>query len=371
MKIAYLLGSLNRGGTETLMLDVMRHAKSQQLNAIAVYRKSGELENEFLHSGVKFIKINSTHLFKYIIKLRSLIQIEKVDIIHAQQPLDALLAKWSCVGLNIKIILTLHGFDYAHNKKGLTILKYILKRTDLNIYVSTFQKEYYSHKYGLKKQKQLVVYNGISFDKFKQTEIPKKSEKLRAELNIATNSIILGSVGNFVEVRDQLTICRFLNLLKQENIDYHFIFIGKKSDSKPELYNRCVEYCRQVGISEKVSFLGSRNDIPEILPQLDAFIYSTDHDTFGIAVIEAIATGIPVFVNDWAVMTEITDAGKYATIYKTKDEADLLQHFLLFLENKQAYKQEAKDAAHLVMEQYSIERHIENLKQIYSMQRKE
>lgn len=53
---------------------------------------------------------------------------------------------------------------------------------------------------------------------------------------------------------------------------------------------------------DKVHFMGPRSDVPELLASWDAFLYSTDHDTFGIAVVEAIAAGLPTFVNDWEVM---------------------------------------------------------------------
>jgi glycosyltransferase involved in cell wall biosynthesis len=132
------------------------------------------------------------------------------------------------------------------------------------------------------------------------------------------------------------------------------------------LYNDCVKYCRQNNLLENVSFLGSRDDVPGILSQLDAFVYATDHDTFGIGVVEAMAVGIPVFVNDWMVMSEITDDGKYATLYKTKDEQDLLRHFLLFLQDKTNYLTKAANASSFVRQKYSIEKYIEKLKQVYS-----
>jgi len=63
-----------------------------------------------------------------------------------------------------------------------------------------------------------------------------------------------------------------------------------------------------------VSFLGLRNDVPVILPQMNAFIYSTEHDTFGIASLGG--NGLPIFrclSTIGAVMQEITGQGKYAT----------------------------------------------------------
>jgi glycosyltransferase involved in cell wall biosynthesis len=370
MKIAYLLGSLNRGGTETLLLDVFRCAKNQDLNAIGIYRKSGVLEKDFLASSVPVHKVSTGKgIVRYIFRLRQLLLENNVTVVHAQQPIDALYAWLACAGTPIKLLLTLHGFDFSENKAGPRILRFIIRRTDTNIYVSDTQRHYYQEKYRLKPGKQKVVYNGISFDKLDspQSRTPGKDTALREELQLAFSTLLIGTVGNFNAVRDQLTICRFLNLLKELEIDCHFIFAGKRIESSGYLYDDCVEYCAQNNLDKSVTFLGVRHDVPGILSELDAFIYSTNHDTFGIAVVEAMATGIPVFVNNWGVMSEITDNGKYATFYKTKDEQDLLRHFLLFLQNKAQYQARAKEASLFVREKYSIERHIEKLKNVYEL----
>ena len=362
MKTGILLGSLNRGGTETLMLDVFKKTQPNQIALTGIYRKIGELENDFQLSGTEmhYLPVKK-NIFSYILRLRRLIKQQNLSILHAQQPLDALYALLATLGKNLPILLTLHGYDFNNNFLDHVILKLILKRTTLNLYVSEHQKEYYRQKYALKPALQKVVYNGINFDKFKTTD----GVNLRTELNINKNTLLLGTVGNFLPVRDPLTICRFLKLLNEQTPDFHFIFIGKKSASFPQIQEDCVEYCREHGLIDKVTFAGSRQDVPALLPQLDAFIYATDHDTFGIAVVEALAVGIPVFVNDWQVMKEITADGEYATLYKTKDEKDLLQKFMLFLQNKAAYINKAKQVSDIVRQKYSIEKHIENLNDIY------
>ena len=378
MKIAYLLGSLNRGGTETLLLDVFRNASANQLDAIAIYRKSGVLEADFVSSTVQLYKLPfQKNVFNYFFRLRRLLINQDIKQVHAQQPLDALLAWIATPGLGIKIILTLHGYDFQESRMGNMILSFILKRTDTNIYVSNAQRAYYQQKYRLDENKQRVVYNGISFKKFDgvksatthsmtSSHTMSKEDILRDELKLIPDTMLFGTVGNFNNVRDQLTICRFLKLLKKEAVSFHFVFVGKKVDNSADLYDGCVNYCRQNNLLENVSFLGSRDDVPDILSQLDAFVYATDHDTFGIGVVEAMAVGIPVFVNDWQVMSEITDSGKYATLYKTKDEQDLLRHFLLFLQDRISFVTKADYASSFVRQKYSIEKHIERLKKIYN-----
>lgn len=361
MKIAYLLGSLNRGGLETLMLDVCQNLQKTDFEAIGIYRKGGVLEEQFLQSGVTFFKLEvGKSKLKYLLNLRKLILQNNVTIVHAQQPLDALSAKLACIGTNVKIILTFHGFDFGAENK---LRKYIIKKTDQNIYVSNYQRDYYVEKYGLNKSLQKVVYNGINFSKFELNK--DKLENLRKELQIPDASLLLGMVGSFNVGRDQFTVCRFLKLLSEKGVDFHFVFVGKRIESVAERYDRCVEFCRVNDFNSKVSFFGVRNDVPEILSQLDAFIYSTKHDTFGIAVVEAIASGIPVFVNDWDVMREITENGKLANLYKSGDEKDLLEKFMLFLQNKQAFKQQAVENAEMIRDKFGIEKHISELKTLY------
>jgi L-malate glycosyltransferase len=378
MKIAYLLGSLNRGGTETLLLDVFRNAATNRLEAIAIYRKSGVLEPDFINSPLPHYKLPfQKNIFSYFFRLRKILITQNIKCIHAQQPLDALLAWIATPGLGIKIILTLHGYDLHESRLGNMILSFILKRTYANIYVSNAQREYYQKKYGLDENKQRVVYNGISFNKFDgakdagihcmtSSHTISKVDLPRDELKLTPDTMLFGTVGNFNEVRDQLTICRFLKFLKKKDVSFHFVFVGKRVENSSDLYDDCVKYCRQNNLLENVSFLGSRDDVPDILSQLDAFVYATDHDTFGIGIVEAMAVGIPVFVNDWMVMSEITDNGKYATLYKTKDDQDLLRHFLLFLQDKTDFLTKAANASSFVRQKYSIEKHIDNLMKIYN-----
>jgi len=356
MKIAYLLGSLNRGGTETLMLDVFRNADRCELDAVCVYRKGGELEEEFNATGIAIRQIAfSKNIAGYFYRLRSYLQQQKVNIVHAQQPLDALYARIACVGTGIKVILTFHGYDYSNNGFGQKLLQYIIRRTDKNLYVSRVQEQYYIRKYKLNPLKQAVLYNGISFDKL---ECKTFLATIRQELRLDEEMLLMGAVGNFNDVRDQFTTCKFLVLLAKEGVDFHFVFAGKRVEGQELLYDLCVEYCKDNGIADKVSFLGVRNDVPAILKQLDAFVYSTDHDTFGIAVVEALSVGVPVFVNDWEVMTEVTDNAALATLYKSKDETDLLAKFMLFLQDKAPYREKANKAVEVVRKRYSIEEHI-------------
>jgi len=365
MKVAYLLGSLNRGGTETLVLDVFKKASQAPFEVVGIHRKGGAYLRDFQATGEKMIALAPRFVgdVSYFVKLRRLLQRERVDVVHAQQSLDAVYARIACLGTNIKVVQTFHGYDFNCSRLTRFLMRFSAHVTDANFYVSAAEKNYYIHAYALKRTNcQHVVYNGVNFDKLDeqvaQVELPIGGDP-------ASQGLKLAMVGNFVRGREQNTVCQFLKLLKEADMPFDFYFVGRKSESEPWLYDDCVTYCQKNNLLDCVHFLGGRGDVPVILHQLDAFIYSTDHDTFGIAVIEAIAAGIPTFVNDWEVMTEITQHGKWATIYKTKDAADLFEKFSTFVNNKELYQTQAKINAEAVRSTYSIEQHRLALSNLY------
>jgi glycosyltransferase involved in cell wall biosynthesis len=165
MKIAYLTGSLRRGGTETLLLDVFINAENADYQFIGLHRKDGELKSGFYQTGQKMFRISPKFPFDvfYLLKLRKLLKNEQIDIIHAQQSLDAFYGWIATIGLKIKVILTFHGFDNFEKKDKL--ISFITKKTDKNIFVSNYQREYYTKKYNLNPEKQITIYNGIQFEK--------------------------------------------------------------------------------------------------------------------------------------------------------------------------------------------------------------
>jgi glycosyltransferase involved in cell wall biosynthesis len=209
-----------------------------------------------------------------------------------------------------------------------------------------------------------VVYNGINFSKFDIEKQPLELPENKID-RPQGGTLKLVMVGNFVPVRAQSSVCQFLKGLKDKGVNFDFYFVGRKSDAEPWRYDNCVRYCEENGLKNFVHFLGARADVPQILKHVDAFVYGTDHDTFGIAVIEAVAAGLPTFVNDWEVMTEVTQNGKLATLYKTNDTEDFCEKFMDFVNNVESYKTKAVENAKIVRDIYSIEKHIERLCELY------
>lgn len=366
MKVAYFIGSLNRGGTETLLLDMFRRKEMASYESILVYRNEGDLSEAYRATGVPMFRIKPTGIkLGYVSKLRRLLREEGVDVLHTQTSLNAFLGIFCTCFLHTKLVASFHGFFTSLTGRVFTHL--VMWYADASVFVSGYVRDWYiRHTLFAPRKRCYVVYNGIDFSKLDKTyDVPDFVK----ENDLDPGAITMAMVGSFVGGRSQDFLCRALKAFKDRNLcDFRFYFIGKKSDEEPKLYDNCIEYCKDNGLlNTSVFFLGGRSDVPAILQNVDAFVYSTNDDTFGIAVVEAVASGLPVIVNDWEVMKEVTDNGNLAYMYKTKDVEDCVERLGQLVNNLANYKQDARMNAKIVREKYSIEAHIHNLSNIYKL----
>lgn len=360
MKIAYYIGSLNRGGTEMLSLDIFNKKDVAPFELVLVYRNDGELTDAFKATGVPMFRLKPRGgKAGYVSQLRDLLKKEKVDILHAQTFSNALAGIGCTAFSKMRLVYTFHGLFFSSQ----TALRrhLILWNADAVTFVSKYVRDWYLDRSLCNKRRCHVVYNGINFDKIMESHpMPDFLQKS------SSNKVVkLAMVGNFVSGRSHMVVCKGLKLLKEKQKKFEFFFIGKKTKESPGLFDECVRFCENNGLSDCVHFVGGRGDVPAILNHIDGFVYSTVRDTFGIAVIEAISAGLPVVVNDWPVMKEITQGCASVTYFKSGQEQDCCEKMEQLITDIDHWKTKAEIDADLIKRVYSIENHIKEMSKIY------
>lgn len=361
MKVLLLLGGLPKGGAETLVLDICRNSKKAGLDVVMVSFGGGVLLNEFTNSGIPFYLIENRHLldFKAIFRFRTIVKKENISLIHSHSETGLLIAIIATIGLHIRKILHYHGFDF----NGFSLVRkilywYLSRRVDCNLAVSkSFMNEIQNIKYFKNAPHFRYLYNGIDFNKFRT-----KEGSLKEELNISDNSLLFGMIGNFNWGRDQMFVCANMLHIFAKYKDIFFVFVGNKVPYQPYFFENCISFCESHNIRNRCFFLENRIDVANILNSLDAFVYASKTDTFGIALVEAMYLNKIVLVNDIPAFLEVTNNGKYAFLYETKNDDDFLrkiEKLIITNEIKVSSKQ-------WVEENFSIDKHIFNLKRIYS-----
>jgi L-malate glycosyltransferase len=363
MRILNLIDSVPRGGTETLLFDFAKNVISSNTTSFVVTLGRGAMFDDFINLNINFKHFQRKYPIdlSVIIKIRSLLLNENIDIIHTHSDVVAVHAYLASRFLNKKLVLTFHGNTYKDkfNFKRNLSLKFLVPKMNACIAVSKSYLQVLKERSLFPTQGFNVIYNGVDFRKF----APIKGS-LKNELNLPDNTFLIGMIGNFNWVRDQLSICKALPKVFKKIPNARFVFVGSRSEQLPEVYDECITFCEEQGILDKVFFIGRRKDIPNILYSLNLYLYASKSDSFGISLIEAMFCKVPLLINDLPVFLELTQNGKYATIFKSGDTHDIVEK-VSAIYNSCDDNSLAESTKQYVNDNFSIEKYITNLTDLY------
>lgn len=353
MKVAFFLGGLNRGGTESLILDICRNKNVVPFDFVVLYRKEGNYSDAFRATNATLIHLpKHGNMLTYILSIRQCIAQNHIDIIHSQTPSNSLLCILAKIGLPVRLYTSFHGLSFSHASR--LQRKVVMKYSDRLVFVSQYTRDLYLQTNPwIQRDKCEVVYDAMDFSK-----VAVKRESLYRQPR-------WGMVGSFNYGRDHLFLCRALKELNARGINFHFDFVGGKWASEPACYDDCVRYCTENGLADEVSFLGMRTDVYDIMQTWDGVVYSTKCDTFGISILEAVAMGLPTLVNDWQVFREISNNGEFLRMWKTGDVEDCVQAITHMITDRPSTT-DCQHYATLVRSRFGIEKHIAKLNEIYT-----
>jgi glycosyltransferase involved in cell wall biosynthesis len=191
--------------------------------------------------------------------------------------------------------------------------------------------------------------NGIDVDEF--AKLPRQSKSRLFSLPEEAQVIL--SVGRLELQKDHKTTIRALTLLD----DVHLVIVGVGP-----MLGELQDLGRQLGVANRVHFLGRRDDVPVLLKAADAFVQSSLFEGFGIAALEAMASGLPV-VATWVpgLAQVMGDAG---LLFEVGDHQQLANQLRLLLHNddlRTDIAEACKDRA----KAFSIEKTADCYQQLY------
>lgn len=371
MRVLHLLDSLNRGGAETLCLDVCRNARANSLALTFAATGGGELETDFRRSGADFVRLTRRAPLdlKLVGQLRELIRERDIEVVHCHQAVEALHAYLATRGRRkgdgrrVKRVLSFHLC--TADAKNRLALKFLAPRMDANVAVSRELLSCLKTEGGFAAAAENfhVVYNGVD-----TARLPASAgSDLRGELKLQKSELLFGMVGNFYADgrKDQLTVCRALPEVFRETPEAHFVFAGGYHRDAAPIYRECVDYCREQGIAGRVHFLGRRADVADVLRALDIFVFSSRRDSFGVAVVEAMLAGVPAVVSDIGALLEVTRGGELASVFRTGDASDLARRLIALAGDRARRAELGTQAKQWATREFRIETHIGNLLKLY------
>ncbi len=228
--------------------------------------------------------------------LKRFCQIEKPDLLHAHDSHS-------------------HSMAWLAHLSGRVKTPFVIsRRVDFPIGGNFFSKKKYNHP-ALKKiicvsraireiiapaikdqQKICVVHDGMDPARFAErqpyplSEKQKKNGRLRSSLNIPKEDLLIGNVAALAPHKDYPTFVQTAQLLIQRGLRAHFLLIGA-DDGCQEKIEQLIAQTQAPG---RFHLLGFRKDIPYILPELDALLFTSKTEGLGSSLLDALYCGVPV-----------------------------------------------------------------------------
>lgn len=214
----------------------------------------------------------------------------------------------------IKLILTVHNnLEKVTNNKLSSTLQFILKwmgsfffkKANYIVSPSIGLSEQFKAFFCIKKEV-LTIPSGINIEQVKKLA----DRKCKLPIGIKKTDIIITSVGRFEKQKDFYTLIKSFSIVHAKNSNSILLLIGDGYER-----NDLFDLTKKLNISEKVFFLGWKNNIYPYLKISHVFVLSSLYEGFGYVILEAMSQGLPIITTDALYgPSEILDRGKYGII---------------------------------------------------------
>jgi len=301
--LVLLIRSLNFGGAERQVVALVNGIDKTRFRVTVVTFYGGALEKDIDPEHVQVISLNKKgrwdtlgFLFRLIRVLRKL----KPDVLHGYLGTPnvlAVLMKPMLAGARIvwgvrASNMDLSRYDWlmrSHYRVECALSRF----ADLIISNSRAGMQHAASN-GFPEEKMVVIPNGIDTERFRPDA--EAGRCIQEEWKVDRGDVLIGLVGRLDPMKDHPTFLKAASLLLKQRQDVRFVCIGNgKEPYKQELK----DLGEQLGLSGRLLWAGSRNDLPAIYNALDILTSSSAFgEGFSNVIGEAMATGVPCVVTD-------------------------------------------------------------------------
>jgi glycosyltransferase involved in cell wall biosynthesis len=235
----------------------------------------------------------------------------RVDVVHINElgwNYDFVFAAWL---RRVPVILHVHLPDTIYPKN---LHRLVAKRVLL---VSEAQKQAITN-FDFIRDKTDVMYNAVDLERI------AKGTSIREELGVSKDDIVVGSLAQLRKGKGIDVLLDAARELIARHPRLVFLVAGRLGHGEEDFGREMMALAEAAEFQGRFRFLGSRDDVPNLLASFDVFVLPTLAETFGIAVVEAMAAGVPVVATRIGPIEEIVPSGDLGYLFDQVDVPSLV-----------------------------------------------
>ena len=282
--------SLGRGGLETMATDLAIGLKARGLSPVLIALDEGGVQETTLaNAGIPCHVMGGRRIKEWSFhrSLAGILRRVNARVVHTHMfaPLIHTLPAITLAGVR-RLIHTEHSFEYLQpSVSNQRILKFVSRATKVITLVGERMLGFYADTVGVPRQRLRVIPNGVDVE---QVRPITNRDGLRAELGLPTGGFIIGSAGRLSHEKNFNDLVSAVARCRQLGGQPHLAIFGEGAE-RAALETQVAN----AGLRDAVTFLGWRTELPRLLGALDAFALCSNAEGLPLAVLEAMAAGLP------------------------------------------------------------------------------
>ena len=367
IKIAQVITGLGIGGAEQHLLSLAKHLDRKQFELdFYCIIEGGELIKDFqklgyypkIFHGAYNYKRRFPYDIKQILRLSRTFKQKKYDIVHTHLYAADVIGITAAILAGIpRIVKSVHNIGNWKTKKKILHDRILSKFIDRVVCCSESVREFTLRQERLKRDKTITIYQGIDMAKFNvkinRTEYIKK-------IGLNPNFKTVGTVARLVPIKGHVYLLEAIPLILKSCPDTQFLLIGD-GPLKEKLYSSI----KDKPYKEKIHFLGSRSDIPELLSLLDVFVLPSLSEGLGIVILEAMAAQLPVVASRIDTIAEAVIDKQTGFLVETANAEQLAAMIIQLLMNDELRKKMGENGKERVKTHFSMSEMIQQIQKLY------
>jgi L-malate glycosyltransferase len=295
------------------------------------------------------------------LELARLVREHKIEIVHAHVARDYPLAAFAVRrNRRAKFVITRHVLFRLSRLHAFT-----LRRVSRVIAVSGAVERSLSAQKIFPARKVTVIPNGINFRRFDESLQEFDREKFCRRMKIGPESLLVGTVGEIKRQKGHEDFLRAAAIVACENESVHFIIAGGDNSRKGERRAVLERLVSELGLTKRVHFMGQLGDVAELLAALDLYVSASHTESFGLAIVEAMASGLSVVATATEGAREIIDEGNTGVLVAVGDYKSLGRKVLGLLEDEDKRTHLGALARAQARERFSLDRMVDATERVY------
>jgi len=342
VKILYLIGSSEIGGTEKMLLLLSEKIKNNGFSPFIINLKGeGSFTEEVRKKGIKIyvfdIKKNPFLFFKF---LKTVIE-EKPKILHSFLFVSNIIGRIVGKLVGVPVIISSQRSTDEWRKWYHWILDYLTSIFSTGIISNCYSgKHVLIKKSKIPERKIFVIPNGIEIKE-------EVVSVLREEFGIRKDEYIVGNVGNLREAKGHKYLILASEYVLKEIPNTKFVIVGEG-----ELKKNLIKLAKEKNIEQNFIFVGFYPYVERIVKIFDVFVLPSLWEGCPVSLLEAMAMGKPCISTNVGDVPFIIENGKNGIVVATKDIYGLADSIIMLLKNYDLRERIGKESLNTIKTKY-------------------